>query len=209
MPDDKKRLIPVALIATAVTLFGVYFLYQTYWQNPQQVFTGTLEAREAHLGVASGGTVKEVYVDEGDPVQVDQLLAFIDTLSGGSADRLRSPIDGVILLRAAEPGEVIAAGGTLLVVGNLDEMTLTVYVPEDQYGRLHLGDMLPLSVDSFPGRVFMGEVTHIADRAEFTPQNIRTAEGRKSTVYAVRLTVPNPDHDLKPGMPADVALNLE
>lgn len=209
MPDDKKRLIPVAVIATAVILFGFYFLYQTYWQDAQQVYTGTLEARETHLGIAAGGTVEEVYVEEGDAVQLDQLLAFIDSAAGGSADRVRSPIDGVVMLRAAEPGEVIAAGGTLLVVANLDQMTLTIYVPEDQYGKIHLGEQYPISVDSYPERVFMGTVTHIADEAEFTPQNIRTAEGRKNTVYAVRLTVPNPDHDLKPGMPADVALDLE
>jgi multidrug efflux pump subunit AcrA (membrane-fusion protein) len=156
----------------------------------------------------TGGIVDDVYVEEGDAVSEDQLLAYVDSVSGGNSGRIRSPIDGVVLLRAAEPGEIVAAGGSLLVVANLDEMTLTIYVPEDQYGKISLGQEFPISVDSFPDRVFMGKVTHISDKPEFTPQNVRTVEGRKSTVYAVRLTIPNPDHDLKPGMPADVPLDL-
>jgi multidrug efflux pump subunit AcrA (membrane-fusion protein) len=190
-------------------IYGIYSLYQTYWQNSEQIVTGTIEATEIHLGVVMGGIVEEVMVEEGDAVHEDQLLAVVDSVSGGSADRIRSPIDGVVLLRAAEPGEVTTAGGSLLIIANLDEMTLTIYIPEDQYGKFYLGQEYPIAVDSFPERVFWGKVTHISDKAEFTPQNIRTVEGRKSTVYAIRLTVPNPDHDLKPGMPADVTLNFQ
>jgi multidrug efflux pump subunit AcrA (membrane-fusion protein) len=209
MPKDKKRLIPLVVIVGAVVIVGIYMLYQTYGQNSEQIVTGTIEATEVHLGVVMGGIVEEILVDEGDEVRFDQLLAVVDSVSGGSADRIRSPIDGVVLLRAAEPGEVTTGGGSLLVVGNLDEMNLTIYVPEDQYGQIHLGEQYPIRVDSFPERIFWGQVTHIADEAEFTPQNVRTVEGRKSTVYAIRLTVPNPDHDLKPGMPADVTLKLD
>ena len=96
----------------------------------------------------------------------------------------------------------------MLVIANLDKMTLTIYVPEDQYGKINLGQEYPITVDSFPGQVFMGKVTHIADQPEFTPRNVRTVQGRKNTVYAVRLPIPNPDHALKPGMPADVTLTF-
>ena len=209
MPNNNKRLIPVVVIVVAIVIYGIYSLYQTYWQNTEQIVTGTIEAKEIHLGVVMGGIVEEVLVEEGDAVREDQLLAVVDSVSGGSADRIRSPIDGVVLLRAAEPGEVTTAGGSLLVIANLDDMTLTIFIPEDQYGKIYLGQEYPISVDSFPERVYMGKVTHISDRPEFTPQNIRTVEGRKSTVYAVRLTISNPDHDLKPGMPADVTLNLQ
>jgi multidrug efflux pump subunit AcrA (membrane-fusion protein) len=205
---NNKRFIPVVVIVLAVVIYGIYSLYQTFWQNSEQIVTGTIEATEVHLGVVTGGIVDDVYVEEGDAVSEDQLLAYVDSVSGGNSGRIRSPIDGVVLLRAAEPGEIVAAGGSLLVVANLDEMTLTIYVPEDQYGKISLGQEFPISVDSFPDRVFMGKVTHISDKPEFTPQNVRTVEGRKSTVYAVRLTIPNPDHDLKPGMPADVPLDL-
>lgn len=209
MPNDKRRLIPIVVIVTAVMIYGIYSLYQNYFKNGEQVVTGTIEATEVHLGVVTGGIVEEMLVEEGEEVRVDQLLAVVDSVGGGSGDRIRSPIDGVVLLRAAEPGEITTGGGSLLVVANLDQMELTIYLPEDQYGQINLGQDLPISVDSFPGRTFWGKVTHIADKAEFTPQNIRTVEGRKSTVYAIRLTVPNPEHELKPGMPADVTVNLE
>lgn len=209
MPKNGKRFIPVVVIVAAIVVYGIFSLYQTYGQNHEQIVTGTIEAEEIHLGVATGGIVEEIAVEEGDVVREDQLLALVDSVSGGSADRIRSPIDGVVLLRAAEPGEVATAGGSLLVIANLDEMTLTIYIPEDQYGKIYLGQEYPITVDSFPDRVYTGKVAHISDRPEYTPQNVRTVEGRKSTVYAVRLAVPNPDHDLKPGMPADVTLNLE
>lgn len=209
MLNDKKRLIPIVAIVLALILYGIYSLYQTYQGNSASIVSGTLEAKEIQLGVVMSGIVDEVLVEEGDAVVEDQLLAVVDGVSIPSSGRIRSPIDGVVLLRAAEPGEITAAGGSLLVIANLDEMDLTIYIPEDQYGKIYLGQEYPIAVDSFPDRVYMGKVAHISDKPEFTPQNVRTVEGRKSTVYAIRLIVPNPDHDLKPGMPADVTLNLQ
>lgn len=79
-----------------------------------------------------------------------------------------------------------------------------VYLPEDRYGRVKLGQAARVTVDSYPDQVFTGAVVHIADQAEFTPRNVQTAEGRKVMVFAVRLSLANPDGKLKPGMPADV-----
>jgi HlyD family secretion protein len=117
---------------------------------------------------------------------------------------IASPIDGVVLTRSIEPGEYAAPGGSLLVVGQLDALTLTVYVPEDRLGEISLGQQAQVSVDSYPGRTFNGTVSHIADQAEFTPRNVQTVEGRKSTVFAIKLDIVNSDGALKPGMPADV-----
>ncbi len=115
-----------------------------------------------------------------------------------------SPISGVVLTRTIEPGEVIQAGLTTLVVGELDQLTVTVYLSEDRYGQVNLGDAAELSIDSFPDILFNAEVTRISDQAEYTPRNVQTQEERQNTVYAVKLSVPNPDGKLKPGMPADV-----
>lgn len=117
---------------------------------------------------------------------------------------LTSPIDGIVLQRLAEPGQVVLPGGALATIADLDQLRITVYVPEDRYGWISLGQGAKVTVDSFPGASFDGRVVHIADQAEFTPRNVQTAEGRKTTVYAVRLSVENPDGRLKPGMPADV-----
>lgn len=115
-----------------------------------------------------------------------------------------APADGVILSRLIQPGEVLAAGATAFKLGRLDELFLTVYVPEDRYGRLILGQTATVTVDSFPDDRFTATVMHIADRAEFTPRNVQTVEGRSTTVFAVRLRIVNPEGKLKPGMPADV-----
>jgi hypothetical protein len=62
-----------------------------------------------------------------------------------------------------------------------------------------------MTVDSYPGVSFDATVVHIADQAEFTPRNVQTVEGRRTTVYAIKLDVANPEGQLKPGMPADVS----
>jgi HlyD family secretion protein len=210
MRNNYKRILAVmAIIILAAIMYGAYYIFQSSLQSKGLVVSGTIEANEIHLGVVTSGIVEDVFVEEGDTVRENQLLAVVKGVSGGFSGRIRAPIDGVVLLRAAEPGEITSAGGSLLVVANLDKMTLTIYVPEDQYGKIYLGQEYPITVDSFPNRVFMGKVTHISDQAEFTPRNVRTVQGRKNTVYAVRLTIPNPDHALKPGMPADVTLNLQ
>ncbi len=117
---------------------------------------------------------------------------------------ITSPNDGVILARNIEPGEVMLAGATALTIGQPNDLTITVYIPENRYGEVKLGDAASVSVDSFPNQTFDATVTRIADQAEFTPRNVQTAEGRATTVYAVQLAVQNPGGLLKPGMPADV-----
>ena len=115
-----------------------------------------------------------------------------------------APIDGVILTRNIEPGEFLQPGAVAFTMANLDELTITVYVPEDQYGNLSLGQKATVTVDSFPGESFDAEIIHIADQAEFTPRNVQTVEGRSSTVYAIKLKVTDSEGKLKIGMPADV-----
>lgn len=102
---------------------------------------------------------------------------------------------------------IVRAGGCLdraRPAGRLDALTITVYVAETDYGRIQLGQPAQVTVDSYPGRTFGAQVAHIADQAQFTPRNVQTTEGRATTVYAIRLSVANPDGVLKPGMPADV-----
>lgn len=117
---------------------------------------------------------------------------------------LSTPSDGIVLTRSVEPGEFASPGASLLVIGRLDPLTITVYVPEDRLAEVSLGQTAEVTVDS-SAQVFTGTVTNIADQAEFTPRNVQTVEGRKSTVFAVLLSIPNADGTLKPGMPADVA----
>ncbi|NIV10441.1 MAG: HlyD family efflux transporter periplasmic adaptor subunit, partial [Aliifodinibius sp.] len=91
-----------------------------------------------------------------------------------------------------------------IIIGQLDDLTITVYVPEDIYGKINLGDRAEVRVDSYEDRVFSAEVVRIADQAEYTPRNVQTEEDRKTTVFALELSVIDAEGMLKPGMPADV-----
>ncbi len=135
-------------------------------------------------------------------VQAEANLALIDTQIKKLT--VYAPVDGVILTRNVEPGEFVQPGATLLILADLSDLKITVYVPEDRYGEISLGQEATLSVDSFPGETFFAVVVNIANTAEYTPRNVQTVEGRSSTVYAVKLQVDDSAGKLKPGMPADV-----
>lgn len=161
------------------------------------------QARLAEL--EAGPTVEELAVAQ---AQVTQAQALVDELNVQIAKMtLRSPISGVVTSQSIRAGETVVAGTTLLTVANLDEVRLTVYVPENELGRVYLGQKVQVRVDSFPDRVFVGTVAYISQQAEFTPKNVQTEEGRVSMVFAVRIHLPNPEHQLKLGMPADAILD--
>lgn len=121
---------------------------------------------------------------------------------------VKAPADGVVLASSLETGELVGPGSLVMTIAKLDMVELTVYIPEDVYGKIQLGQEVLVTVDSYPNKSFLGEVIYIADQAEFTPRNVQTVEGRKATVYAVKIQIPNENHDLKPGMPADVDFGI-
>lgn len=120
--------------------------------------------------------------------------------------RVRAPRDGTVLTVYMEPGEVAAPGMPIARIADLSEMYVRVYIPAPLVGKIRLGGRAQVRVDSWPERVFDGTVVHIAEEAEFTPRNVQTAEARADLVYAVKVAVPNPDGELKIGLPADVDL---
>ena len=138
-------------------------------------------------------------------VQIEAQLALIDTQLAKVA--IISPLDGVILTKSVNLGETLSPGLTAMTIAQLDELTVTVYIPEDRYGEISLGDIATLTVDSFPEESFEAIVIHIADQAEYTPRNVQTKEERQTTVFAVKLSVVNTEGMLKPGMPADLVFS--
>jgi HlyD family secretion protein len=134
--------------------------------------------------------------------QAEASLALIDTQI--SKLTVTSPSEGVILTRAIEPGEVVMPSATLLTLARLSDLTITVYVPEDRYGELSIGQAAQVTADSFAGETFSGTVINISGQAEFTPRNVQTTAGRKATVFAIKLSLTDTNGKLKPGMPADV-----
>lgn len=117
---------------------------------------------------------------------------------------ITAPLDGVLLTRNIEQGEMASPGAAAFTIGRLDNLELVVYLAEEKFALVKQGQAANVHVDAYPGREFNATVLRIADKAEFTPRNVSTADGRKDTVYAVTLSIANPDNALKAGMPADV-----
>ncbi|HUU53446.1 MAG TPA: efflux RND transporter periplasmic adaptor subunit [Armatimonadota bacterium] len=121
---------------------------------------------------------------------------------------ITAPLKGVVLLKIREPGETVGPGQPIVRLGDLDHMWLRVYVPETEINRVKLGQKAEVTVDADPGRVFPGEVTEIAQQAEFTPKNVQTREQRVKLVFGVKLSLANPEGELKPGMPAEARISV-
>lgn len=122
---------------------------------------------------------------------------------------ITAPLDGTVIDRPYEVGEFAAQGAALFTVADLSRVKLVVYVPEDQLGKVKLNDNVDVGTDSYKGTVFKGTITKISDVAEFTPANIQTTEQRVNLVYAVTISLDNPDGKLKSGMPADATISLK
>ncbi len=117
-----------------------------------------------------------------------------------------SPISGVVAAQNAEVGEIAQPGVPILTITELDEVTLTAYVPESKIGMVKLAQEVLVTVDSYPEESFSGKVVYISPRALFTPRNVQLKEEREKMVFAVKISLANPDQKLKPGMPADARI---
>ena len=120
-----------------------------------------------------------------------------------------SPIDGVVLVKTAEVGEVLAAGTPVVEIGDLDHPWLRGYIGEEDLGRVKLDAQVKVTTDSFPGKVYPGRVSFISSEAEFTPKQIQTTSERVKLVYRIKIEVSNPEHELKLNMPSDAEILLQ
>jgi len=117
---------------------------------------------------------------------------------------LKAPTNGVILTRAQEPGTILASGTPIYTLSLKQPIWIRAYVEEPQ--RIHTGLKVEVHTDNRPGKPYKGVVGFISPRAEFTPKSVETSELRTSLVYRIRITVENPDDDLRQGMPVSVKI---
>ncbi len=120
-----------------------------------------------------------------------------------------SPLTGTVVARETEPGETARPGAALLTIADNRQLEMTVYVPIRFLPDVHVGQAVSLKLPSLPGKAFAGTVDHVASEAEFKPANIYNSQERSELVFAVRIAVPNPDGELKAGLPADVELAVK
>jgi HlyD family secretion protein len=119
---------------------------------------------------------------------------------------IKSPASGQVLYQHVELGQVVNPGTTLVTILDPNELWVKIYIPEAKLGQVKVGGTASITVDSYPGKTFTGQIIYVSNQAEFTPKNVQTKEERTTTVYAVKLSVTEGKDQLKAGMPADVTL---
>ncbi len=119
-----------------------------------------------------------------------------------------SPVDGVVLVKAADVGEILAPGTTVVTIGDIDHPWLRGYINETDLAKVKIGSLARVTTDSYPGKVYRGRVSFISSEAEFTPKQIQTQQERVKLVYRIKIEVENPNHELKSNMPADAEIVL-
>jgi HlyD family secretion protein len=148
------------------------------------------------------------------PDAVRQARARVDASAAGlslaetrlSQATLTVPMSGLVMAKHAEPGEMLAAGAPVITVAKMDEVWLRGYIPEADVGRVTVGQKARVTADAWPGRTLEGRVSFISSEAEFTPKNVQTEKERVKLVYRIKVTLPNPKGELKPGMPVDATI---
>ena len=170
-----------------------------------EVATAGVGVAQAQVdGLQLGATPEQIAAVE---AQVEIARASLEALEVQLEKlTLEAPISGLVLARPVSVGEVALTGAPLMTLADLDHVTLTIYVPEDELGKVQIGQPVSVTVDAYPERTFRGTVVFVASEAEFTPKNVQTREERVNMVFAVKVELQNPDHALKPGMPADAVL---
>jgi HlyD family secretion protein len=159
-------------------------------------------ARERLRKLKAGSRPEEI---DAARARVAAATARIAQLEQQIADAtIVSPIGGVVTEKLAEAGELAARGAALVVITDLAEPWLTVYVPELDLGRLRIGQEAQVRTDD--GQTRRGRVTFIASKAEFTPKNVQTRDERVKLVYKLKIGLENQDGLFKPGMPAEAKL---
>lgn len=164
------------------------------------------QARERLKLVQKGPRQEEIDRARARVEQVSQSVALAETRLGYAT--LNAPIGGIVLSENVEAGEYVVPGVPIVTVGDLANSWLRAYVNEPDLGRVNFGQSVCVSTDTYPDKIYAGTVSFISSQAEFTPKNVQTADERVKLVYRIKVDIPNPQMELKPGMPADAVIWL-
>src|SRR5262249_14937904 len=115
---------------------------------------------------------------------------------------IRSPRAARVETLDLRPGDIVAPNGAAATLLEEDQLYVRIYVPETLIGHIHVGDPVPVTVDSFPGRSFQGVVEHINAVGEYPPRTLQTADERADQVFAARVGLKEGRDELRAGMAA-------
>jgi multidrug resistance efflux pump len=186
-----------------------HLLELQHGNRPQEIAAAAQQAaaQRAQLALLLAGTRPEQIAQQ--EAQIQNIRAQIQQLMETSAETvIRSSCKCQVDTLDWRPGQLIAPNQNVATLYNLNDLWVRVYIPEERFGRMRVGDQVQASVDAFPNRTFTGTVVQLASRAEFTPRNIQTEEGRHAQVFGVKIALDNRENLLRPGMPIDVTFNL-
>jgi HlyD family secretion protein len=140
-------------------------------------------AADAALGTARS---QVIWAQSG----VDAVRASIQRIQADLDDSaLKSPLDGRVQYRVAQPGEVLAAGGRVLNLVNLGDVYMTFFLPTESAGRVALGTEVRLVLDAVPQYVIPARASFVADVAQFTPKTVETAEERQKLMFRIKARI--------------------
>jgi len=163
-------------------------------------------AQQIYNELVEGTRKEELAIEHSNVHQADQNLQMSRIRLAYTL--LRAPFNGVVLVRQAELGEVVAPGTPIVTLADLDHLWVRVYVPETDLGKVHWGQVVDVRTDTYPDRIYHGRISFVSSEAEFTPKSVQTEKERVTLVYRVKVDVENPNRELKPGMPADAIIKL-
>lgn len=169
---------------------------QAAFQAAQQKYNEAVEgSRKEEIEIAQAN-LKEAHANLGmSRVNLDYTV-------------LRAPTAGVITVRQAELGEVVVPGTPVVTLADLDHIWLRAYIAESDLGRIRWGQNTTVTTDTYPSKQYHGRISFIASDAEFTPKSVQTYKERVTLVYRIKIDIDNPNHELKPGMPADAHISM-
>ena len=163
-------------------------------------------AQQRYNEAVEGSRKEDIAISRANLNQANASLGLSQVNLGYSA--LYSPSAGVVTVRQAELGEVVAPGSPVITLADLDHIWLRAYVAETDLGRIVWGQNVTITTDTYPGKQYHGRISFISSDAEFTPKSVQTTKERVTLVYRIKIDIDNPTHELKPGMPADARIDL-
>lgn len=176
-------------------------------ERKEDIAQASARAQEAQASaklVVAGTRVEDLKAAratvDGAQGKLDQIRVMIDELV------VRAPRPARVESLDLRPGDILAPNATAATLLEDDQLYVRIYVPETRIGRIRVGEEVPITVDSYPGRAFKGVVEHINSVGEYSPRNLQTADERADQVFATRIGLREGQDDLRAGMAAFITV---
>jgi HlyD family secretion protein len=175
-----------------------------------EIAQSRLAEGESVLKLAQGNLTRIDAVKQDIEVAAAQINAVNASLNQAEIQlnytQLKAPMNGVITSRNIEPGETVTPGREVITLADLSRVDLKIFVDETEIGKVKQGQKVDVKIDTFPDKTYTGYVSFISPEGEFTPKVIQTKKERVKLVYLIKVSIDNPNFELKAGMPADAWL---